>query len=255
MRQLLSMRHFRIGPSSRGKMTLGWERCMKYILCCLNIFIMIGGLTVIAAGIWTVIDKLSLESLLGTNLYMSAAWILIGTGCGVIVVAFFGCLGAIRGVRCMLMTVEESMRQQMHDSMIRDYGYVKVIDDAWNTMQQTLECCAVDAEYNLTNWIHSRWYEKQPTPRPLVPETCCRLTNDSFVKGSAVYVNLTECQSRSYRRKDWPNPAFVNVQPCLQEAKHGVQEHAVILGGIGIAIACSLIFGMIFSLCLFREII
>lgn len=72
---------------------------------CLSSIRQIGGLTVIAVGVWTVIDKLSLESLLGTNLYMSAAWILIGTGCGVIVIAFFGCLGAIRGVRCMLLTV------------------------------------------------------------------------------------------------------------------------------------------------------
>lgn len=35
--------------------------------------------------------------------------------------------------------VEESMRQQMHDTMIRDYGFVKMVDDAWNALQQTVK--------------------------------------------------------------------------------------------------------------------
>lgn len=264
---------------SYGKQRLGWEKCLKYTLCSMNVLMMLGGLAVIAVGAWTVVDKLSLESLVGTNLYISAAWILISTGCAVVVLSLFGCFGAIRGIRCMLMTyfvvlfcifiilllgsilgyvfrnqLDESMRQQMHDTMIRDYGFVDAVNDAWDALQQTLHCCAVDESYNLTNYIHSRWYEKQESPRPLVPETCCRIRN---IEGHLNYVNLTECQGR-YLPKNlqdyWPNPEYVYTQPCLIEAKAGVKEHAIILGSVGVSIACSLIAGMIFSLCLFKEI-
>jgi tetraspanin-11 len=46
-----------------------------------------------------------MEQLLGTNLYMSAAYILIATGVVVILISFLGCLGAVKEIKCMLLTV------------------------------------------------------------------------------------------------------------------------------------------------------
>ena len=58
-----------------------------------------------AVGIWTVVDHAYMEELLGTNLYTSAAYILIATGIIVILVSFFGCMGAVKEIKCMLLTV------------------------------------------------------------------------------------------------------------------------------------------------------
>ena len=58
-----------------------------------------------AVGIWTIVDHAYMEQLLGTNLYMSAAYILIATGIIVILVSFFGCMGAVKEIKCMLLTV------------------------------------------------------------------------------------------------------------------------------------------------------
>ena len=58
-----------------------------------------------AVGIWTCVDHAYMEQLLGTNLYMSAAYILIATGVVVILVSFLGCLGAVKEIKCMLLTV------------------------------------------------------------------------------------------------------------------------------------------------------
>ncbi|GAU98165.1 hypothetical protein RvY_09345 [Ramazzottius varieornatus] len=262
-----------------GKRKASWEKCLRYTLCSINVVTMLGGLALIAVGAWVIVDKFSLESLVGTNLYNSAAWILIGTGCATVALSLFGCFGAMRGIRCMLMTyftilfcifvilllggilgfvlrsqLDESMRQTMHDTMIRDYGFVDTVNDAWDAMQQGFGCCAVDDGYNLTNYIHSRWYEKQESPRPLVPETCCRTVD---IDGHLSYVNLTECQGRYLPKNPqyyWPNPDYVYTEPCLMKGKAGVKEHAVILGSVGVSIACSLIAGMIFSMCLFKEI-
>ena len=56
-------------------------------------------------GVWTVVDKSEFEKLLGTDLYVSSAYILIATGVLVSLVAFLGCLGAVKEIRCMLLTV------------------------------------------------------------------------------------------------------------------------------------------------------
>lgn len=50
-------------------------------------------------------DKSFANELLGTNLYAGAAYVLIVTGIFISIISCFGCLGAIREVRCMLVTV------------------------------------------------------------------------------------------------------------------------------------------------------
>jgi len=65
----------------------------------------VGGIVVMAIGIWTCVDHSYMEQLMGTNLYMSAAYILIATGVVVILVSFLGCFGAVKEIKCMLLTV------------------------------------------------------------------------------------------------------------------------------------------------------
>ena len=65
----------------------------------------VGGIVVMAVGIWTCVDHAYMEQLLGTNLYMSAAYILIATGVVVVLVSFLGCFGAVKEIKCMLLTV------------------------------------------------------------------------------------------------------------------------------------------------------
>lgn len=59
----------------------------------------------LALGIWTVLDKSFVNELLGTNLYAGSAYVCIVTGLLVSIISCFGCLGAIKEVRCMLVTV------------------------------------------------------------------------------------------------------------------------------------------------------
>ncbi len=58
-----------------------------------------------AVGIWTCVDHSYMEQLIGTNLYISAAYILIATGVVVVLISFLGCYGAIKEIKCMLLTV------------------------------------------------------------------------------------------------------------------------------------------------------
>ena len=73
----------------------------------------VGGFVVLGIGIWTCVDHASMEQLLGTNLYMSAAYILIATGVVVILISFLGCLGAVKEIKCMLLTVSLAFMRVM----------------------------------------------------------------------------------------------------------------------------------------------
>jgi tetraspanin-11 len=50
-------------------------------------------------------DKAFINELLGTNLFMGAVYILIATGALVAILAFFGCIGAVKEIKCMLLMV------------------------------------------------------------------------------------------------------------------------------------------------------
>jgi hypothetical protein len=55
-----------------------------------------GSAAVLAVGIWTVVDKSFIEILLRNTLFMSAAYIMIFTGCCAIVLSFIGAYGALK---------------------------------------------------------------------------------------------------------------------------------------------------------------
>lgn len=65
----------------------------------------VGGAIMFGLGIWTVVDKNFMNELLGTNLFAGATYVLIITSALVCMVSFFGCIGAAKEVKCMLLTV------------------------------------------------------------------------------------------------------------------------------------------------------
>lgn len=67
--------------------------------------IQIGGAIVFVMGVWTLVDKNFLSELLGTNLFSGAVYVLVITSALVCLLSFFGCMGAAKEVKCMLLTV------------------------------------------------------------------------------------------------------------------------------------------------------
>lgn len=119
-------------------------------------------------GVWTLNDRLFMERLLGTNLYVASAAILIVTGSIVSIISFLGTFGAYREVRCMLLTyfvilvilfivmitagilgyvfrleVDDRMQQEMH-STIKLYGNDSQVTAAWDAVQThvSMSLCA-----------------------------------------------------------------------------------------------------------------
>ncbi|XP_054723710.1 tetraspanin-18-like [Uloborus diversus] len=85
-------------------MVEGFAKVIKYALFLANVIILVGGVSVFAVGVWTLADRSFMERLLGNDLYVTSAAILIATGVVVTVISFLGCFGAIKEVKCMLLT-------------------------------------------------------------------------------------------------------------------------------------------------------
>lgn len=65
----------------------------------------LGGAIVFVIGLITLIDRNFLNELLGTNLFSGAVYVLVITSALVCLLAFFGCFGAVKEIKCMLLTV------------------------------------------------------------------------------------------------------------------------------------------------------
>jgi tetraspanin-11 len=56
-------------------------------------------------GLYTLVERNFMSELLGTNLFSGAVYVQIITSALVCLLSFFGCFGAIREIKCMLLTV------------------------------------------------------------------------------------------------------------------------------------------------------
>lgn len=57
-------------------------------------------------GVWALVDKIPwIGELVGNDLLTGSVYVLLVGGIIVAVIAFFGCVGAAREVKCMLLTV------------------------------------------------------------------------------------------------------------------------------------------------------
>lgn len=220
-----------------GREMDGCGQCMKYSMFVSNFIIFIGGLVVLGIGIWTLVDKSYVNELLGTDLFMGAVYILIVTGAIVSLIAFLGCLGAVKEVRCMLLMyfiivflifitmliggilgyvfrekVKSTMYKEM-ESSIRRYSESPEVRKAWDNTQINLKCCGIQD--------HSSWGDE-------LPNSCCKQRTPSYCT-------------------PWETG-------CLYKAEKFVQDHASVIGGAGIGVACIMLLGMIFSCALFMMI-
>lgn len=83
----------------------GCGRCVKYTLHFVNLLIFLGGLVLLAIGIWSITSKTFVNELLGTNLYIGAVYIVLITGAIITFISCLGCYGSAHEIRCMLLLV------------------------------------------------------------------------------------------------------------------------------------------------------
>ncbi|CAH0561017.1 unnamed protein product [Brassicogethes aeneus] len=232
-----------------GRNMDGCGNFMKYSLFIVNFIIFLGGVIVLALGIWTAADKSFANELLGTNLYAGATYVLIATGLLVTFISCLGCYGSLKEIKCMLVIyfivlliifvtmlvggilgyvfrgkVEITLRNGMTGSL-RFYGNYRPVTEAWDETQTRLECCGIDSPQD---WKGN------------MPESCCKLV-------------LGRRQNCRFLGEN--NNHFTSFQRgCYDVTVQYVKSNAVIIGTAGIVVSCMMLLGMIFSCALFKMI-
>lgn len=239
-------------------MVEGCAKGVKYGLFVANTVILIGGIVVFSVGIWTLADRSFMERLLGSDLYVNSASILIATGIIVTIISFLGFLGAIKEIKCMLLTffiilfmifitmlvggilgyvfrseVDERMYSEMLMT-IKLYQNDTQVTDAWDAVQSVFKCCGMSMDKSPGYEV---WSKRNTHFGGIykIPATCCKTKDDGL---------RDRCQ------KD-PNESNAYLEGCYEKMKEFVLKHAKIVGGIGIGIASLLLVGMALSCALF----
>jgi len=256
---------------------------VKYTLFLTNLLIFVLGLVTLGFGIWVVVDKPSFLDLFteaqdainantdintdsfDLGIYAGAPILLIVVAVLVSIIAFFGCFGAMKESKCLLITyfiivlsifiafivgavlvyqggLDDQVKQPLIDSMqyYKDQPTEKVdisFKAIWNTVQEELRCCGVN---NVTDWtlaINANW-----EGNAIKPEGCCEWTRDQDAKNSAA--QILEC------RKHSPDAAGYDIyyyKGCYTLIVDEIEKHQSKIFGAAIGTAVVMFVSLLFS--------
>lgn len=250
----------------------GCGNCAKWSLVVTNLFILVAGIAVISVGVWTYMDKAFMEVLLRNNLYMSATYIMIGTGCVAIALSILGCVGALKEIKAGLLTyfvlllllfvillvagiLGYIFRSQISINLKPEMMYTVTkydpdkpnspITAAWDNTQKYLNCCGLNKyESDSHPWLI--WRDNKlinsGDADSRVPQSCCLVNADGK---PAECVDPASNAVRDDR---------IHTRDCFHAGLEFVQSHALVLASVAVAAAAVLTSGMVFSISLFKLI-
>ncbi|XP_022243468.1 CD9 antigen-like isoform X2 [Limulus polyphemus] len=255
-------------------------KCAKGVLIAFNVVFWLSGAAMLGIGIYFLVDtdKVTLYRLYYTDgdyaLIQYLAYGLIGVGGLVFVVGFFGCCGAVRESKCMLLTyfvflflilgceiavgilavifknkVIKGMEDNVTSKLKNKYGMDETITESIDLAQTKFGCCGVK---EAKDYDKIKWKLDNLGQGDNVSKTCCVLKNhddiDAFKNPKPV--NETLCQSQDLKQ----NVKFRHQKGCLEKLEEFIRAESTLLLGIGCGIASLQVFGMVFAICLCREI-
>ncbi|XP_030588154.1 CD82 molecule b isoform X2 [Archocentrus centrarchus] len=190
-----------------------------------------------------------------------ASYILIGVGSLTMAMGFFGCLGAIYEIRCLLglyftcllliliaqvtagVLIYFQRDRLTHEmstivmQMIINYNSTRTTEHPWDYVQRTIKCCGLAGP---GNWSENLVIKN--STQYLYP---CSCRNDSLPGGDVKPAGLCESMSSEL-------PVY--EMGCKTSVEIWLQENCGIILGICVAVAVVELLGMILSMCLCKSV-
>ncbi|XP_007664967.1 leukocyte surface antigen CD53 [Ornithorhynchus anatinus] len=204
-------------------------KVLKYVLFFFNLLFWVCGCCILGFGIYLLILD-TYGALIQQLPSLTLGNVLIIVGCVIMVLAFLGCMGAIKENKCLLMSffvilllillaeVILAILLFMYEKKVDDYVNTELKDsfqhyhkdnatkNAWDAVQQQLQCCGVN---NGTDWNGPR------------PDSC---------------------------------PKETDVQGCYQLIKEWFQANFLYIGIFIICVCVIQVLGMSFALTLYCQV-
>ncbi|XP_069141701.1 leukocyte surface antigen CD53-like isoform X4 [Argopecten irradians] len=215
----------------------------------------IAGCCLVGFGVYTKTNHVGISqvsSVLGGNLIVTLSLVLIIAGAIVILLSFLGCCGAIKEVRCMLVTFFVLL-------FVMFVGFV-VSAVLVYAFRGKFKCCGVEGDVNSSSsWAfykrHSAWFVNQTAPIQYVPDSCCADPDSTPNRTMCVGQALSNIAPRLGPPVP---PEKTNNQlhgkGCYTQLEQFLTGNIKILLGVLSGIAFVMILGMVFSICLCRRI-
>ncbi|XP_074493115.1 tetraspanin-1 [Sebastes fasciatus] len=236
---------------------MGCFTFVKLMMVLFNLLIFLGGLTLLAMGIWVSLDGGSFLQLLGPfssqgMQFVNVGFFCIAIGAVLVLLGLLGCCGAQKESKCLLLMffsiiliifiaevaagvvalayssfAEGILRAWATPALKKDYGSDPVLTKLWNTTMTEMKCCGFT---NHTDFVGSE-FEKEHGGH--LPSSCC-------------WTSSALCS---------PDEAERNAVPgCFRYILETLKEHANIVGGIAAGIGVLEIAAMIVSMYLYCHL-
>ncbi|KAF6029188.1 hypothetical protein EB796_012506 [Bugula neritina] len=269
---------------------MGCEGCARITLLVFNIIFFIIGSVCLGVGIWVVVDGTVFLEVLGKipedtsvvgSLIQDAAYILIGGGAAIFLIAFFGCCGAWKKNKCLLIVYAviigvllllqigafvtayffyDQIVDVLNDSLANalnksynsefqeksagqfDYTGGNILSKGLDAIQIEFKCCGV---LNYTDY-----------PNDAFPPTCCPANYSGKIKDLADQLWKGDVTTYTTTAPNCHgNITYIETVPgCLDAIKDYILDKSIIFIGIAagtIAVQLILVF---LSCCLFCSI-
>lgn len=225
-------------------MVEGGMKCVKFLLFAFNLVFVIAAIALIAVGAYVQIKLVDYFDFFGSQ-YTGPGILLICVGAFIFIIAFFGCLGALKENYCLTMTfavllgivfivmiaggiaayvmrneIEQEATKLMAEAE-HNYPTKEGVAKTWDKLQREFTCCGVQ---NYTEWaaILNGSY----------PVSCCS--------------DESKCNHS--------NPHDMKNKGCESAFIDWMKSKVAIIGGVGIGLAFIMVVGVLFACCLARAI-
>ncbi|XP_049628070.1 tetraspanin-11 [Suncus etruscus] len=233
---------------------------LKYLLFIFNFFFWVGGATVLALGVWTLVEKCSYLGVLASSTFAASAYILIFAGALVMLTGFLGFSAVFREDRgclstyfCLLLLIflvelvagvlahvyyqrlSDELRQHLARTLAENYGQPQAseITASVDRLQQDFKCCGSNSS---ADWQLSAYILSPEAQGRHVPDSCCKTV-------------VPRCGQRIH-----PSNIYKVEGGCISKLEQFLADHLLLMGAVGIGVACLQICGMILTCSLQRRL-
>uniref|UniRef100_A0A8C9P7N5 Tetraspanin n=1 Tax=Spermophilus dauricus TaxID=99837 RepID=A0A8C9P7N5_SPEDA len=213
----------------------------------------VGGAAVMAVGVWTLVEKSGYLSVLASSTFSTSAYILIFTRAPSSVCPIREQKSCLSMYFCLLLVIflvelvagvlahvyyqrlSDELKQHLNRTLTENYGQPRAVEitASVDRLQQDFKCCGSNSS---ADWQHSSYILSQEAEGRQVPDSCCKTV-------------VTRCGQRVH-----PSNIYKVEGGCITKLEQFLADHLLLMGAVGIGVACLQICGMILTCCLHRRL-
>ncbi|MED6261216.1 Tetraspanin-11, partial [Ataeniobius toweri] len=131
--------------------------------------------------------------------------------------------------------LSDELKEHLSQTMTENYAQQgkETITSAVDRLQQDFKCCGSN---HSQDWMLSVYIRSEQSGNRVVPDSCCKTITPAC------------------GRRDHPSNIYKVEGGCITKLEQFLADHLLVIGAVGIGVACLQICGMVFTCCLHRRI-